>query len=73
MVVVDVEGYFVYGLAGFMGHLVDSTCYEYMDMPQLPPGLRIMADKGFPQRLPLMGAIRRRQGIPPHVRGYANR
>jgi hypothetical protein len=73
MVIVDNDGYFVHGQAGFTGHLTDSTCFEYMNVPHLPGGLFILGDRGFPQRHPLLVPIRRGQGVQEHLRLATNR
>jgi hypothetical protein len=73
MVVVDIDGYFVFGQSGFRGHLIDSACYDYINMPVLPAGLHILGDRGFPQRRPLLVPIRRGQRVPEHTRIQINR
>ena len=70
---IDVEGFFVYGQAGFRGHLLDSVCIEYTQMPRVPEGLHIMADSGFVGNDQVMVPLRRGQGVPDALRQQINR
>ena len=54
LVVVDVEGFIVWSIPGFVGHLHDSTCYRHVAIPNLPANLQIMADQGFANRRPFL-------------------
>ena len=58
LVVVDANGCFTFGKAGFRGHLIDAAVFDYANMPALPPGLRLLADKGFAHLNPLLLPLR---------------
>lgn len=75
LVIADLDGYFVFGQSGFLGHTSDAGCYNMLPLGQLqlPPAALIMADRGFPQRHPTIVPIRRDQNIlPQHLKNKFN-
>lgn len=67
-VIVDCNGFFTYGQAGFLGHLLDSASYAMMpnigyNCPlSLPRRSYILADSGYPRGYPLLAPFTRRGG-----------
>jgi hypothetical protein len=72
LLIVDNNGFVTFCKGGYMGHLVDATCFQYARIPQLPNGLHLLGDSGFPATPQLLVPARRGQ-LPAQVRGQVNR
>lgn len=55
-----------------MGHLTDASVFHYCNIPQLPAGLRLLADSGFPAGRQLIVPARVGQ-LPQNIRRPVNR
>jgi hypothetical protein len=72
IIVVDNNGYITFCKGGYMGHLVDATCFQYARIPPLPNGLCLLGDSGFPASPQLIVPARAGQ-LPGNIRRDVNR
>ena len=72
LIIVDNDGFITFCKGGYMGHLVDATCFNYARIPRLPAGLFLLGDSGFPLTDQLIVPARRGQ-LPGHIRSHVNR
>ena len=73
LVVVDVYVFFRFGQSGYMGHLTDSTVFDYSNFPAIANGTYIMADLGFSAMPGILIPLRRGQGVTEEMRREINR
>ena len=57
LVIIDAERYVVLSRPRFVGTSNDSTCLDQIQVPALPAGLQIMADKSFVNKSPYLVPI----------------
>lgn len=72
ILVVDNDGFITFLKGGYLGHLVDVTCFQYARVPRLPDGLYLLGDSGFAATPQLVVPARPGQ-LPGHIRRNVNR